>query len=481
MSVVLNINEIDKELQKKIVNDLVWKKSEYNPYTTTTSNVESEPLLGFKRINNDVYIPLAYASTVLGIKEPNFNRNSPQINIKYIGQLRESQKPLVEDALDYLEKTQAVQFAIHTGGGKTRMSCRMSCETNEIIAVIVTRGNIGSQWKDVYLEDTNLLESEIAMFGSKFPKYKGRITSVKLIIAVYSSISNIPKELLDRVGTLILDEAHSLCTPSAISGILDIHPKYVIIATATPSGGLYQVMEAIGGKNYVRKRIDETKEKTVYKLETGLKVPMRKNFQGTVDWQFTRDFILENKSRNELIVSQVLLNLHRKILILTFSQKHILTLKDMISKYNVRVSTFYRDQTTYSNADVLIGTYGKIKEGFDEENTCPDFDGIKIDIVIIACPVRKREHLEQSVGRSRADIVTILHLIDDHPTCHSQWNKDNRIVYKNLKIKIKEENISDMTLNDVLAGNYDKQIPIIYEKVKTENKLWKECIKDNQN
>lgn len=482
MSIIIDIRSISREVQQKIVEELIWKKSAYCPFTTTNSNstIETNPLIGYKRINNDLYLPFAYAQKLLSLEKPNCNRGLQKVEVEYKAKLWENQKPLVAEALVSLLNNRCVQFAIHTGGGKTKMSCYITSQIKEVTAIIAPRDSIARQWLKIYLSDTDIKKEEIALYGSKFPKFKGKIESVKLVIAVYSSLSNAPSELLNRIGMLVLDEAHSLCIQKAVSNILDIHPKYILIATATPSGEQYGVMEAIGGSIYVRKRIDDTKEKTVFKLETGIKVPIRQNLQGKLDWNFTRDFILTNKQRNELILSQVLLNITdgHKILILTFSKEHITTLVNMITKYKISVSTFYHTQTTYKNANVLIGTYSKIKEGFDEENICADFDGKKIDLVIIACPVRKREHLEQSIGRSRADVVTILHLIDDHPTCRSQWQKDNRIVYKQLKIAIEEEDVSEMTLDDVLEGEYNPMIPQINTMISddTNKNTWKECI-----
>jgi len=478
MTTIVKITDIERNKQEKIVEELVWKKNAYCPFTKTGTVSDEAPLIGYKKIKDEIYLPNAYAKKLLDI-QPNMDRDFKKINIKYIGQLRDYQEELVLDAMNFLKLNKGVNFAIHTGGGKTRMMCYIASKIKEVIAVVVTRDTIGNQWKKSFLDDTDIIEEEIAMYGSKFPKFKGNVRDIKLIITMGMSITNIPKDIINKVGFLILDEAHSLCCPSSINGILEFHPKYCAAATATPiaDDGKYGVIEAIVGKDYVRKRVDENITKVVYKINTGLCVPIRRNLKGEIDWHFTRDFILTNQRRNELILAQVLLNRDKKIIIMTTLKKHINDLQSLFDKYGIKSSTMCGNQTKYYDAEVLFGTYSKIKEGFDEENTCVDWDGIKINMVIIACPLRKRPFLEQAIGRSRANKVTILHFIDEHPTCHSQWDKDNRIVYKNLKIKIKEEDLSEMELDEVLEGEYDAQVANIYKLFKkNKGKLsWREC------
>lgn len=457
MSIIVNVNNLQKEDQKQIVKDLIWQKSSYNPFSTTGGVDNSEPLIAYKRINDDVYIPNGYAFKKFKLTQP-VKGEVKKENMKYLGKLRDYQKDLVAKCMLALLTYRGVHMAIHTGAGKTVMCSYITTQINQLTMIVVPRATIGIQWKATYLEQTNVKEENISMYGSKMKKNKNKnLDETKVIIVVSLSINNVEDELLNRVGLLILDEAHSLCCPSAISGILNIHPKYIIAATATPncSDGRYGAMEAIAGKAYVRKRIDENKTKKVYKMLTGIKPIAKKNYQGKIDWNAFRESLLMSNERNEKIVAKVLMNRSRKILIETAIIAHVKKLEQMLIEKGIKVSTIFGNKDTYNDAEVIIGTYSKIKEGFDESRNCLDFNGILIDIVIIACPLRNRVAHEQAIGRSRANTVDIFHLIDDHGTCENQWNKDNKIVYKNLKIDIIEEDISDLTLDDVIGDNDD--------------------------
>ena len=59
-------------------------------------------------------------------------------------------------------------------------------------------------------------------------------------------IDKIPQELLDAVGFLIIDEAHTFCTETRIKSLLRVKPRYIISCTATPDreDGLYSMIES---------------------------------------------------------------------------------------------------------------------------------------------------------------------------------------------------------------------------------------------
>ena len=50
--------------------------------------------------------------------------------------------------------------------------------------------------------------------------------------------AEIPQNIRDQVGFLIIDEAHKYCTSSSIPCLLAFHPKYILVISDTLERGI---------------------------------------------------------------------------------------------------------------------------------------------------------------------------------------------------------------------------------------------------
>jgi hypothetical protein len=89
----------------------------------------------------------------------------------------------------------------------------------------------------------------------------------------------------------------------------------------------------------------------------------------------------------------------------------------LLTDAGVDASRFDGQRKSYTNARVLIGNTKKVGIGFDEKSHCEDFDGERIDLLVLACSTKQFEVLQQYVGRvvGRASMPSVVHLVDDDP------------------------------------------------------------------
>jgi superfamily II DNA or RNA helicase len=68
-----------------------------------------------------------------------------------------------------------------------------------------------------------------------------------ILVSTINQSKNIPTNIKNQIGFLVLDEAHWLCTQNNINYILEYHPKYIMALTATPNreDGLFTVINRI--------------------------------------------------------------------------------------------------------------------------------------------------------------------------------------------------------------------------------------------
>jgi len=81
-------------------------------------------------------------------------------------------------------------------------------------------------------------------------------------------------------------------------------------------------------------------------------------------------------------------------------------------------------KSTYSDSRILVGTISKIGTGFDEKTACPNFNGVRINMLILCTSIKKASLLEQSIGRVfRAEMPVVIDLVDDNPILKRHWKE----------------------------------------------------------
>ena len=191
-----------------------------------------------------------------------------------------------------------------------------------------------------------------------------------------------------------------LCTPSSVKTLLpsEIEPKYMIAETATleRNDGMHTMAQTIVGMHGIFKISD--KPYKVYRINTDVMVEETSGKRGLDFTDLIKKLAADNLY-NYVILNIIKTNLQHKYIILTRLAEHANNLCTWLRAMGISADTLVGSKNNYNDSKVLIGTIGKISTGFDEENACPNYEGIRSNVLIITPSVKEYQLFEQSRGR----------------------------------------------------------------------------------
>lgn len=419
MAIRLPITCITKEQIQIINRDLtIIKKPKFfgNRFIKTVD----PPIFQYK-LTTDYYIYLPFFYGCCLCKSfVNNNNIYQQVNIKFNKPLYESQKIVADKAIDVLNRKASVILNLYTGWGKTILGSYLSIKIGLLTLIIMANTVLIDQWIFTYKDFT---DAKIWVVGDeKQPE------EFNVILSMVERLEKIPKDILYRVGTLIIDEAHTFCTPTRTQVLLEIFPKYVIALTATldREDNLELIMENICGLERIIEK--SVKPFIVYKFNTGIEFETPKNRAGVPDWNKHIDIIFNDPIRNGLILGLAKDSFkNEKVLILTWRVENAINICDWLKYYGESVDYMAGDKKTYHDSRILVGTISKIGTGFDQRAACPDFDGIRLSVLIMVGSIKSSLLLEQVIGRvTRSEIPKIIYLSDDNDLSIKHWKVLNK-------------------------------------------------------
>lgn len=279
--------------------------------------------------------------------------------------------------------------------------------------IYMHRGTIMQQWLVTFLKCIPGLAGRIWLVGERYPELTGPPAVILCMDGRYDAI---PANIMDMVGTLIIDEAHLFCTPSRVGPLLRPRPRYIIAETATPErdDDMHLMIQSIVGTHGIF--MTSKDPYIVVQLETNILVEETKNKFGT-NYDLLCKELCANPQRNEMAINIVKTNPQHKFMILTKLADHVRLLELLFQMAQIRVGTLYRNKSDYSDSQVLIGTMPKMGVGFDEENACKDFQGVKSNVLILMGSVKKYQQYEQYRGRvMRASAPIVIWFNDRNKT-----------------------------------------------------------------
>ena len=224
---------------KKGFNNFIPNKALYFKLKKQMEENPTDPifLYNINQNTNLITLPYFFARSLLNLPIPNYH---PKFPFSFTKQLFESQVDIVHDAWKQLQTYGTTTLNLHTGAGKTVDAAFLASITGNITLVIVTSGTVGVQWSKTFQDFTNANIWYVEL--NKPPPNE----IAQVIICQDTRFKLLPPNYLKYIGTVIYDEAHTLCTPERIKCILGVQPQYVIAATATlkRQDGLHSIIEA---------------------------------------------------------------------------------------------------------------------------------------------------------------------------------------------------------------------------------------------
>jgi superfamily II DNA or RNA helicase len=372
--------------------------------------------------NKVISLPCAFASCLVG-KHVNMTMEKKSVKFKFTATWRDRQEPAYLEGLRQLTTKGATILRLPPGFGKTVLGVGLASQLGLLTLVVYHQVTLEQIWINSFLAFS---DAKIAVFSSdsKIARKYPLTDSTQVILSMISQVPTIPSDYrYGKIGTLILDEAHLLCTGSRVPSLLSVTPHYIIAETATLKrpDGMENMIYLMCGLNSVELHND--KNFTVTRVNTRIPVDIDPNLQGGEKWRAITNFLTENKQRNEMILNIILSRPTHKFLVLCRSKQHVTNLYNMLQDCKCRVDFMMGNKKGYEDSQVLLGTISKIGTGFDEKAFCKSYNGVRIDHLIITTSIKEIATLEQNVGRVlRADVPHVFHLYDEHPIIKRHWS-----------------------------------------------------------
>jgi len=366
-----------------------------------------------------VALPKAAASTSVPAKALVPSPPVAHPELRFTGTLQETpdrdQQTAMREATEHLHRHGTTLLALRTGFGKTVCAGYLATEVCRMrTLVLVCREALLKQW---VAELTSTTSAKVALSKPK--------ADTQVLVCTPGTLSHVPTAWVEGVGTLILDEAVDFCTPGRLPQVLTVAPRYVVACTATPTrpDGLHCVLEDIVGTHRVVR--SNTTSFEVTRLLTGYR-PTTVQTDAGVDWTALQYDLFFSAERNYCLIRTLsdAVEAGHKVLMLTAYTGHVDLTMQLLADAGVEASRFDGQRKSYTNARVLVGNTKKVGIGFDEKSHCEDFDGERIDLLVLACSTKQFEVLQQYVGRvvGRASMPSVVHMVDDDPRIKgSHW------------------------------------------------------------
>ncbi len=444
------LSKVSNEQQSVISGNLHFieiKKKPQNYYQRQKQQYRSKKSINTYLIKEDyLYLPFSYVRDIIGIK-PNQKKEHYISTLIFTGTLRLNQIEPCKEAIDVLKKTGTVILNMYPGFGKTITSAYIGLYFGYKILVVLA-GDLIDSWLGTF---SKVSKAKVWIVKAK----KAPPKEFDVIICMIGRLHYVPLDILECMGTLIIDECHQFCTQKRLELILQIRPRYIMGLSATyerSNDSFHRAMNMICGPKKIIRTYEEPF--TIYRYGTGIKADLSKmkKDDGSNDWAQLKTFIAHNEERNKLISNLVgiFVNLGFKPLILTWLNKeHVHLLLDILKTKVDTLDYLSGTKKKYKDSQVLIGTISKIGTGFDEKERCENFGGKRLNVLFIVGSLRSIELLEQICGRVfRSENPIIVHLVDNDGVSTSQWGtcrKEYYLTKRNAKIfnvrKLTRENI----------------------------------------
>ena len=302
-------------------------------------------------------------------------------------------------------------------GIKLAHSSKLKC------AVLAHRGVLFDQWVESIEKFTTAKVQIVETDGVLDPDADFYIFNIAFVHKRWnkSTKSWVPKKLgiyKDTIGMLIVDEAHVACASEMSRALLYFNPRIAVALTATPQreDGMDKALELYFGEYDTTRIIRIAQDPfTVYRLPTGIKPAFTRNAFGKKDWNSVITSLIENETRNKLIIDLIKKFSTFTILVLTKRKTHCDILAKELKNLGITNTVMTGTAKKYDKtARVLLSTYSKLGVGFD--------DG-RLNMLIVACSVKQVEQyagrLRDSAGKKRV----VIDLVDSDPNCQSHWSE----------------------------------------------------------
>jgi len=420
MSARISLDDLSDDQKKLIRKHLFFqpktpfrrKKNYYNSHA-------KDPILFYyiDKPKNEIVLPYTFANSLIG-KHINSCKEYTPVKYNFKGTLRDHQKPVFETCIQHLKSKGTTILGAYPGFGKTILSACMASQLGGLALVLFPLKILLDGWKNTF---SDFITAKIWINDEK-TKDEFDIQKHQVILSMDTQFHKLNQNILSQVQILIIDECHMFCTPKRIHCLLGTSPKYIVGCTATleRNDGMETIIHALCGTDGVF--LKNPKSFNVYKISTNVSVVPEFNKRGETVWPDLVKKICEHEKRNNMILKIVKDNLDFKFIILTWNRKHAYYLKDLFISNDISADLLVGNKKSYNDSKVLVGTAQKIGTGFDEKLSCPDWSGVRSNVLMLVGSTKSLSGLHQFCGRVyRSDYPIIVDFVDNMGICRRHW------------------------------------------------------------
>ena len=424
----------DKEFYKKIIEELTRRSKAYQTsnYIVNEFFLESEKFLLIPRM-----FPI---DEYQFCKIDNRQNSGEVINISHnITPRSETQKL----AISYMMNNNSAILQLLPGVGKTVISIYMIAERKKKSLILVHRDSLGDQWRDRFLQFTNLNKDDIARISSA--TFKGDLQKPIIISTVQTFISLLKRNRKNflytlndaNIGIFIADEVHtSVGAPTFSECSIHIPSKYTYGLSATPYryDGNGDIIEYHLGKIFSD---DDTKgtmpaKVTVLLVDYQIDTPARWKY---IHWggkfQRSRYLNLIKKSKPFLLAIKGLLKRLKKDRNIIVILERIKLIEELYNWLEHKSKSKFCGSAKLDtlNSQITFTTPGKCRDGIDAPQK---------DCLIMSSPISNIEQLTGRVIRTKDNKKTpvIIDMVDYSCTYISNTFRNRNEYYKKKKWEI---------------------------------------------
>lgn len=365
-----------------------------------------------------------------------FRNNESIIEPSFTGKFRPLQVDWVKKIIKFLDDTGSCVVGLPPGYGKTIIGAFLINLYLLLGCVVCKQTKVKDGWINTFKKV--LPNAKVWVVGENDHKYKCVINDVEtysgfdIILCMMERVKKIPDSIKIQVGTLLIDEVHTVATNGQKTTFLGFAPKYVIFESATFKASTFWKLAAVcSGEHGVFKVSDIPHY--VFAVKTGMTGTYSSKNGNIISSSVHKD-LLQNKMRMNIALSIIYNHAaYRKIISLQRLTQSIEDFKQAIKDLGISADSLYGSANQYTQSQVIVGTVQKMGTGFDEENACSDFGKIPIksNTLLIMNSILSEYLYYQCVGRvmrTLDEVPAIIYLIDENPTIQNHFNKTRKFI-----------------------------------------------------
>lgn len=329
------------------------------------------------------------------------------IEIEFTGSLRPKQKELIDIISSKYSKNNKISGIIKAspGFGKTICSAYITCMLKKKTLIILDNSKLVEQWRDAYLEFTNISEDDIGyIIGKEFNPKPITITMVQTLVSkIKNDVVNGYKLFKQQGYDLVFfDEMHKTSSTSIFgkASIL-LNTENIIGLSATPYGDKlhkFFMKNIVGNVIADFANYDQTPEVYFVKYDSGLfdkhgyKIFRTNEYVKRIG--LYNKVIPESKSYYKVILTlaKKIVESNRTGIIIVFTKEQLVRTIEYLKQNGIESKALYsKDKAIDKTKDKLIvATYKYASHGFDYA---------ELSCLVLATPLKGKNSLIQTIGR----------------------------------------------------------------------------------